>query len=189
MDLVSLLGAAGLTLVEETEDRVLLIPPIITGQAPSCPVGERFAELDIDLGDPALVQSVNKGWYRMSVEAGLFSEIDRQFLLAFSPSEEVPARWIRVELQSQWDILSEYAPGLLGSGRCRPEFRMLSLNGSVLSCGTTGESSISIFVLKEPSRSPTFRKFAEWVVASEFPHPLDVAAVRRWLTDTRESKV
>jgi hypothetical protein len=58
---------------------------------------------------------------------------------------------------------------------------MLSLDGSVLSCGTTWESAISTFVLKEPSNSQALRKFAEWVATGEIGYPTESAAARRWL--------
>ncbi|MGW2240538.1 hypothetical protein [Streptomyces sp. NPDC001759] len=135
----------------------------------------------LDIGDSLLLEKANADWYRLSVEAGLFAETDRRFLLALAPDEDGPETWICVELQDSWDIMGRGASGPLGSGSCRPEFRMLSLDGSVLACGTTGESAISIFTLKEPRNSTVLRNFAEWLATGEIGYPEESAAARRWL--------
>lgn len=135
----------------------------------------------MDIEDPLLLEKANAEWYRLSVEAGLFTEADRRFLVAYSSTEEGPSQWIGVELQDSWDIMGRGASGPLGSGFCRPEFRMLSLGGEVLSCGTTWESAISVFVMKDLADSQVLRTFAEWVATGEIGHPVESAAARRWL--------
>ncbi|KPI12394.1 hypothetical protein OV450_3012 [Actinobacteria bacterium OV450] len=181
MELKESLAAAGLLLLEECGDLGGLVPPLVTGQAPSCPPQDGRTESLVDVGDPLLLEKANAEWYRLSVGAGLFTKADRRFLVALTPEEDGPAQWICVELQDSWDIMGRGASGLLGSGYCRPEFRMLSLDGSVLSCGTTWESAISAFVVKAPHRSQVLRKFAEWVATGEIGHPTESAAARRWL--------
>ncbi|MFB8414663.1 hypothetical protein ACFC63_03970 [Streptomyces albidoflavus] len=181
MELKESLFAAGLLVLEKYGDLGGLIPPLITSQAPSCrPEYGRVDSLG-DIDDSMLPEKANAEWYRLSVEAGLFSEADRQFLVALNPEEGGPSQWICVELQDSWDIMGKGASGPLGSGYGRPEFRMLSLDGSVLSCGTTWESAISAFVLKEPGNSEVLRKFAEWVATGEIGYPAESAAARRWL--------
>ncbi|WP_328913064.1 MULTISPECIES: hypothetical protein [unclassified Streptomyces] len=181
MELKESLAAAGLLVLEESGDLSGLVPSLVTGQAPSCPPGDRRTESQVDNEDPLLHEKANADWYRLSVEAGLFAEADPRFLVALTPEEDGPSQWIRVELQDSWDIMGTGASGLLGSGYCRPEFRMLSLDGSVLTCGTTWESAISTFVLKEPGNSQVLHKFAEWVATGEIGHPAESAAARRWL--------
>lgn len=181
MELKESLAAAGLLVLEECGDLGGLVPPLVTGQAPSCPPEDGRTESLVDIEDPLLLEKANADWYRLSVEAGLFTEADRRFLVALTPNEDGPSQWICVELQDSWDIMGRGASGPLGSGCCRPEFRMLSLDGSVLSCGTTWESAISTFVLKELRNSQVLRKFAEWVATGEIGHPAESAAARRWL--------
>ncbi|MGF1430953.1 hypothetical protein [Kitasatospora sp. LaBMicrA B282] len=175
------LAAAGLLVLDECVDLDRLIPPLVTGQAPSCPPEDGRTESLVNIDDPLLLEKANADWYRLSIEAGLFSEADRRFLVALTPEEDGPSQWICVELQETWDIMGKGASGPLGSGYCRPEFRMLSLDGSVLACGTTWESAISTFVLKSPLESQVLRKFAEWVATGEIGHPAESAAARRWL--------
>lgn len=181
MELKESLAAAGLLVQEECGDLGGLIPPLVTGQAPSCPLEDGRTESLVDIEDPLLLEKANADWYRLSVEAGLFTEVDRRFLVALTPEEDGPSQWICVELQDSWDIMGNGASGLLGSGYCRPEFRMLSLDGAVLCCGTTWESAISAFVMKEPRNSQVLRKFAEWVATGEIWHPVEGVAARRWL--------
>ncbi|MFJ3302145.1 hypothetical protein ACIPSA_03315 [Streptomyces sp. NPDC086549] len=181
MELKETLAAAGLRVLERCGDLSGLMPALVSGQAPSCPAEDGRAESLVDIEDPLLLEKANADWYRLSVDAGLFAETDRRFLVALTPEEDGPAQWICVELQDSWDIIGRGASSLLGSGYCRPEFRMLSLDGSVLSCGTTWESAISVFVLKDPLHSQVLRKFAEWVATGEIGHPVESAAARRWL--------
>ncbi|MCY0944082.1 hypothetical protein [Streptomyces antarcticus] len=181
MELKESLAAAGLLVLEECGDLGGLVPPIVTGQAPSCPPEDGRTESLVDIEDPLLLEKTNADWYRLSLEAGLFGEADRRFLVAITLEEGGPSQWICVELQDSWDIMGRGASSLLGSGHCRPEFRMLSLDGSVLSCGTTWESEVSAFVLTSPNRSQVLRKFAEWVATGEIGHPTESAAARRWL--------
>ena len=182
MDFHGELEAVGILVLEEGGILDRLIPAFLTGQAPSCPTEERWTEADIDVRDMPALQAANDTWYRMSVRSGLFSEIDRRFLLAHAVGDDGPSKWLQVQLLDQWDVMGEGTAGPLGSASFRPEFRMLSLDGSVLLCGTTGEDAVSIFVVKEPDRSRTFTRFAEWVITTDVPHPEDVVAVRRWLT-------
>lgn len=161
-----------------------LIPPLIAGQAPSCPFEEGRIEAMLDISDPLLCEKANADWYRLSLEGGLFSATDRRFLLALPPEEEGPSRWACVELQSSWDIMGRGAAGLLGSAPCRPEFRMLSLDGDVLCFATTWEHAISTSVLTAPHRSHVLRRFAAWVAEGAMDEPDEPAlspAVRRWL--------
>lgn len=181
MELKESLAAAGLLVLEECGDLGGLIPPLVTGQAPSCPFEDGRTESLVDIEDPLLLEKANADWYRLSFEAGLFTEADRRFLVALAPEEDGPSQWICVELQDSWDIMGAGASGVLGSGRCHPEFRMLSLDGSALSCGTTWESAISVFVVKSPHRSQVLRRFAEWVATGEIGHPEESAAARHWL--------
>ncbi|MFD7322077.1 hypothetical protein ACFV9D_13495 [Streptomyces sp. NPDC059875] len=183
------LAAAGLLVVDGWAEPEGLIPPFITGQAPSCPPEEGRVEALLDITEPLLHEKANAGWYRLSVEGGLFSETDRRFLLAFGPEEGGPSQWNCVELQSSWDVMGKAAAGGFGSAHCRPEFRMLSLDGSVLCFGTTWERAISTSVLTAPNRSRVLRRFAEWVARGSMDQPGEPplsAAVRRWLDGLEE---
>ncbi|ORT53681.1 hypothetical protein [Streptomyces sp. CB03238] len=178
------LAAAGLRIVEGWTEPEGLIPPIVTGQAPSCPPEEGRVEAMLDVLDPQLHEKANADWYRLSVEGGLFSETDRRFLLALSPEEDRLSRWFCVELQSEWDIMGKGAAGLLGSAPYRPEFSMLSLDGNVLCFATTWEHDISTSVLTAPHRSQVLQRFAEWVASGVMDEPDEPPlspAVRRWL--------
>lgn len=181
MELKDSFAAAGFLVLEECGDLGRLIPSIVTGQAPSCPPEDGRIESLVDIKDPLLLEKANAEWYRLSLEAGLFTEADRRFLVAITAEEGGPSQWICVELQDSWDIMGRGASSLLGSGYCRPEFRMLSLDGAVLSCGTTWQSEVSVFVLKSPNRSQVLRKFAEWVATGDIGHPAESFAARRWL--------
>ncbi|MFI9390910.1 hypothetical protein ACIG53_08505 [Streptomyces bauhiniae] len=181
MGLKESLAAAGLLVLEECGDLGGLVPPLVTGQAPSCPPEEGRTESLLDMDDPLLLEKANANWYRLAVAAGLFTEADRRFLVAVTPEPDGPSQWVCVELRDPWDIMGRGASDLLGSGYCRPEFRMLSLDGSTLSCGTTWETAISTFVLKSPHCSKTLREFADWVATGEIGHPSESAAARRWL--------
>lgn len=185
MESTTQLAVAGISFLGELGEQKPLIPPVIVNQATSCPLAERRAELDIKFSSSELRRELNDAWYRMAVEYGLFTDGDRQFLLPLGEHEDGPSRWVHVELQDQWDIFGAGAAGGLGSGWCRPEFRMLSSDGSVLICGSTAEFEVNLFAVPEPSRSMTLRRFADWVVASELFHPADTAAVRAWLAATR----
>ncbi|MGZ9932476.1 hypothetical protein ACXNSR_21695 [Streptomyces sp. NC-S4] len=178
------LAAAGLRAVDGWVEPEGLIPPFLTGQAPSCPPQEGRVEAVLDVMDPLLHERANADWYRLAVEGGLFAEADRRFLLARSPVEGGHSRWQCVELQDGWDIMGRGAAGPLGSAPLRPEFRMLSLDGNVLCFATTWEHAISTSVLTAPHRSRVLRRFAEWVAqgamdGAEEP-PLSTT-VRRWL--------
>ncbi|MFJ4358932.1 hypothetical protein ACIP25_21910 [Streptomyces massasporeus] len=110
MGIMKSLAAAGLRIVDGggTEPDGL-IPPIVTGQAPSCPPEEGRVEAMLDVLEPQLLERANADWYRLSVEGGLFSETDRRFLLALGLEEGRPSRWFCVELQSEWDIMGKGA--------------------------------------------------------------------------------
>ncbi|MER6450552.1 hypothetical protein [Streptomyces venezuelae] len=144
-------------------------------------------EAFLDFDDPRLHERANGDWYRLSVEGGLFSGSDRRFLLPGGLVGDGSRQWVCVELQDEWDVMGEGARGLLGSAHCRPEFRMLSLDGSVLVFATTWQYGLSTSVLADPGRSQVLRRFAEWVAlgAMDGPGgadgvPVSVAA-RRWL--------
>uniref|UniRef100_A0A8D3WSX2 Uncharacterized protein n=2 Tax=Streptomyces TaxID=1883 RepID=A0A8D3WSX2_STRFA len=179
--------AAGLRIVEEWTAPDRLVPPTVIGQAPSIPFEDGRVEVLRDFLDPLLQQKANADWYRLAVEGGLFSETDRRFLIALSPGRDRLSRWHCVELQSEWDIMSKGADGLLGSAPYRPEFSMLSLDGNVLCFATTWEYAISTSVLKAPHRSHVLRHWAEGLTDGSMDDmgdpndlPLSVAA-RRWL--------
>ncbi|MFH9012972.1 hypothetical protein ACH4C6_16470 [Streptomyces sp. NPDC017943] len=188
------LAAAGLRIVDGWTEPDGLLPPVVAGQAASCPHDEGRVEAMLDVLEPRLRERANADWYRLSVEGGLFSGTDRRFLLALGPGEDRPARWFCVELQREWDVMGEGAAGLLGSAPCRPEFRMLSLDGNVLVFATTWEHDISTSVLTAPHRSRVLRRWAEAVAEGtmdEPDHPPLSLAARRWLdmnpvTDRRQ---
>ncbi|MDI9834998.1 hypothetical protein [Streptomyces sp. KAU_LT] len=181
------LTAAGLRIVKEWTAPDGLVPPTVTGQAPSVPSEDGRVEVLRDFLDPLLQEKANADWYRLAVEEGLFTETDRRFLIALRPGRDRLPRWHCVELQSQWDIMGKGADGMLGSAPYRPEFRMLSLDGNVLCFATTWEHAISTSVLKAPHRSHVLRHWAQALTDGSMddmgdPHdlPLSVAA-RRWL--------
>lgn len=189
MGIMKSLAAAGLRIVDGWTEPEGLIPPIVTGQAPSCPPQEGRVEAVLDVLEPQLREKANADWYRLSVEGGLFSETDRRFLLALRPEGNRSSRWFCVELRSGWDIMGQGAAGLLGSAPCRPEFRMLSLDGNVLCFATTWEHDISTSVLTAPHRSQVLRRWAEAVAEGTMDEPdeppLSLAA-RRWLDRHQE---
>ncbi|CAL9589669.1 hypothetical protein SUDANB178_05174 [Streptomyces sp. enrichment culture] len=181
------LNTAGLRIVEGWTAPDGLVPPTVTGQAPSVPFEDGRVEVLRDFLDPLLQEKANADWYRLAVEGGLFSETDRRFLIAVRPGPDRLTRWHCVELQSEWDLMGKGADGLLGSAPYRPEFRMLSLDGNVLCFATTWEHAISTSVLKAPHRSQVLRRWAEALTDGSMDDmgepddpPLSVAA-RRWL--------
>ncbi|WP_328941732.1 hypothetical protein OG259_08720 [Streptomyces sp. NBC_00250] len=181
---VDSLAAAGLSLVDGWTEPEGLVPPVVTGQAASCPASDGRVEAMLDVLEPQLHERANADWYRLAVEGGLFSETDRRFLLALDTADDDGLQWYCVELQPEWDIMGAGAAGPLGSAPCRPEFRMLSLDGNVLLFATTWEHAISTSVLKAPHRSRVLREWAEDLAAGflDYPDepPLSPAA-RRWL--------
>ncbi|KOX19172.1 MULTISPECIES: hypothetical protein [unclassified Streptomyces] len=189
MGAVESLAAAGLRIVDGWTEPDGLVPTVVTGQAASCPASDGRVEAMLDVLEPRLRERANADWYRLAVEGGLFSETDRRFLLAWAPEEDEPARWICVELRSEWDIMGAGAAGPLGSASCRPEFRMLSLDGNVLLFATTWEHDISTSVLKAPHRSRVLRNWAEVVADGSLDHPGEPPvgpAARRWLDAHRD---
>ncbi|MER5835123.1 hypothetical protein ABT116_30910, partial [Streptomyces sp. NPDC002130] len=108
MGVMKSLAAAGLRIVDGCTEPDGLIPPIVTGQATSCPPEEGRVEAMLDVLEPQLLEKANADWYRLSVEGGLFSETDRRFLLALGPEEGRSSRWLCVELQSEWDITAAH---------------------------------------------------------------------------------
>ncbi|MEU3689820.1 hypothetical protein [Streptomyces narbonensis] len=178
------LAAAGLLFVDEWTEPEGLIPAIVAGQAPSCPPSDGRVEALLDFLEPQLHEKANADWYRLAVEGGLFSETDRRFLLALQSEETERPQWFCVELQSTWDLMGEGAAGPLGSAPCRPEFRMVSLDGNVLVFATTWEHAISTSVLKAPHRSQVLRRWAEDVASGSLDYPDEPPlspAARRWL--------
>ncbi|MEU3782496.1 hypothetical protein [Streptomyces sp900129855] len=179
------LAKAGLVVRDGCGDPEGFIPSLVTGQLMSVPREERRGEAWADIDDPELHRKANADWYRLAVEEGLFRSEDARFFLAAGSS------WVCVELRPEWDVMGEGAAGPLGSAHCRPEFTMLSLDGSVLLGATTSQFSIGTVVVKEPHRSQVLRKFAGWVVQSDSSlcGPQAKAAARRWLDDHPASGV
>ncbi|GKQ37235.1 hypothetical protein [Streptomyces sp. A012304] len=169
---------AGLFVVAGHEAPEGLMPPGVANAMFSMPASDRLCEAWKDVEDPRLREKANADWYRLSVERGLFRPEDPRFHLA---SDIEP--WICVELRGPWDIMGEGAAGPLGSAFCRPEFRMLSLDGNVLVGGTTSQFSIGTVVVTEPHRAKELRDFAEHAAESEYAvwSARDKAAARRWL--------
>ncbi|MFC6568211.1 hypothetical protein [Actinoplanes utahensis] len=174
-------------LLDDYDGPGAVIPALVTAQAPSYPVEERWAWAATYFTDPLLHGKANSDWYRISLETGLFSETDPRFLMAYLPGEDGPSEWLCVELQEDWDIMGTGAAALLGSAWCRPEFRFLSLDGSVLVSSTTGEDALDTFAAREPDRSSYLPRYAAWLATLEDLHPGDVAAIRRWLQRIRWS--
>ncbi|RFS86236.1 hypothetical protein D0T12_06370 [Actinomadura spongiicola] len=184
MNLRESLASAGLALVNQCVDPSGLIPPVVTSQAPCVPPEDGRIDFEVDKQDSQALKKANAGWYCLSLEACLFTEVDRRFLVGLlSSSEDAPSEWFCVELQSVWDIMGNGAACLLGSDFCRPEFRMLSLDGQVLSCGSTWESVISCFTIPTPHRSSVLRRFAAAVAIDEYHHPTERIAARHWLDE------
>lgn len=181
MGLKKSLASAGLLVLEDYGDPGPVIPAIVTGQAPSYPIEERWGGAATDFTDPRLHEKASSDWYRISLGSGLFSETDRRFLMAYLPDAASASEWACVELQDTWDIMGAGALGLLGSGWCRPEFRLLSLDGSVLVSSTTGEAALDTFAAKDPDRSSYLPRYAAWLATLDDMHPRDVAAIHRWL--------
>lgn len=180
-DLKEALTGAGIRLVGVLDGPGDLIPPVVAFQAVSCPPDDERTDAVADIEDPLLRQKANSDWYRLSFEGGLFSEEERRFLLGVSLVGRSSGIWCLVELVEPWDIMGKGAAGPLGSGCCRPEFVMLSRDGEVLVCGTTGQFHISTLVVKRPGRSGVLRRFAHWVAGPGAGQEHDRAAARRWL--------
>ncbi|MFG2985645.1 hypothetical protein ACGFYQ_31055 [Streptomyces sp. NPDC048258] len=175
------LAAAGLVVKKGGADPTGFVPPVVAGQMVSCPPGDGRSEAWVDIEDRLLHEKANADWYRLSVEGGLFPESDPSFFIGLAPEEEGPGQWIRVELQTSWDIMGKGASGLLGSAHGRPEFLALSCDGTVLCCGTTSQFSIGTVVVTSPDHSEVLRRFARYVATSEIGHPDERTAARRWL--------
>lgn len=175
------LATAGLLVREKADEQLVgLIPPVIAAQAASCPLDNRRTDIIVDFEDPQLVPKVNSSWHQLSSDAGLFSGEGR-FLLALPVGEEGVSIWVPVLLGKPWDIAGKGAATLLGSNAGRPEFVALSLDGSVISCGTTGQYSVDLFVVESPQHSHVLRRFAESLSSAVYASPLEQAASRQWL--------
>lgn len=175
------LAAAGLLVREKADEQLMgLIPPVIAAQAASCPFDKQRTDIIVDFEDPRLVPKVNSSWHQLSSDAGLFSGEGR-FLLGLPVGEKGASTWVPVELGKSWDIAGKGAASLLGSAAGRPEFVALSLDGSVISCGTTGQYSVDVFVVERPQRSHVLRRFAESLSSAAYASPLERSASRRWL--------
>ncbi|MFJ5264664.1 hypothetical protein ACIQAC_29820 [Streptomyces sp. NPDC088387] len=171
------LAEAGLVVRDGCGDASGFIPPVVTGQLMSVLPWDGRCDAWLEHDEPELHRKANADWFRLAVEEGLFRTEDPRFFLAGDTS------WVCVELRDEWDVMGTGAAGPLGSAHCRPEFRMLSLDGNVLLGGTTSQSEIGTVVLKEPHRAPVLRNFADWVARSESgTHNAQVRAdARRWL--------
>ncbi len=72
MDFDESLNAAGISFLGDCSGWDRLIPPVVAGQAPSCPIEERWTEMNSDTNDPEILHTMNQGWYRQSIDSGLF---------------------------------------------------------------------------------------------------------------------
>ncbi|CAM5433567.1 hypothetical protein SALBM311S_07052 [Streptomyces alboniger] len=87
---------------------------------------------------PDLVDSVNREWHRLAIEAGLLDG-DGVFLIgvAGTCSCGTPHSWTRVRLTADWDLA-----GVLGERPGQPEFVTLSLDGDALVAATVEEYDV-----------------------------------------------
>jgi hypothetical protein len=176
-----MLASAGLRTSSEDKLPEGLIPPTIAAHAVDYPASDKRISASVDIDDPALRQRANEDWYRLSIEGGLFTREDPRFYVALQRGEEDHLTWIHAELMGSWDIMGAGANGPLGSGYCRPEFVMLSLNGKSICCGTTWQFAIGTVVITAAAQSPFFRNYAEGVVKSTWTHPEVRESVLEWL--------
>ncbi|MFI8219904.1 CoA-transferase [Streptomyces sp. NPDC085932] len=65
MRFMKFLAAVGLRIVDGWTEPEGLIPPIVTGQAPSCPSEEGRVEAMLDALEPKLHEKANANWYRL----------------------------------------------------------------------------------------------------------------------------
>ncbi|WP_329276155.1 hypothetical protein [Streptomyces sp. NBC_01451] len=182
------LAKTGLRLLGTVDATEPLIPPTLATFASSCTTEDGAFGEAVDLDDPRVREEANSEWYRLALRAGLFSGVDRRFLVAVNFADSGPHQWwwVRVELLDEWDIVGAgAASGILGNGPCRPSFVMLSLDGGIILRCDVGQASIDFSIVLEPHHAQTLLRHGEWMVVAPRVDELTRAQIRRWLGSHR----
>ncbi|MET8628681.1 hypothetical protein ABZW30_33895 [Kitasatospora sp. NPDC004669] len=132
---------------------------------------------------PQLVERLNADWYDLAVSSGLFDD-RREFLVQLPQGTRshlavlqrrhgyrAPVFWTRVRLLDHWDVMGRgAASAFLGVHSGHPGFAMMSLDGSVYVCASTGETGIDVLVVRHPDRSENILRHLEWITRRDSPY-------------------
>ncbi|MEU0555879.1 hypothetical protein [Dactylosporangium sp. NPDC006015] len=183
-DLSTEFGRAGLEFITVADPGHPYIPPAVAAAATNASEfpGRRWFEIPDDA--PDLVERGNAAWHEMCCGHGLFTSEDRRFLVAVDLSEDSAYGtrwWAEVALTDDWDVVGEGSAGILGLGRGRPVFVMLSRDGDVAVRGDLWQRSIGGVLVPDVQRMQRSRQATGWILDDPRSSPADLRAVRRWL--------
>jgi hypothetical protein len=132
--------------------------PAVSPTAASARPEDGRVDKTVDHGTPGLVDAVNRYWFELATQYGLFDR-GGQFLVACS-FDGNPPRWQRVRLASEWDLAGAGAEtGVFGSGAGHPELVALSLDSHVMVQITVYESFVCVIALPDPSAAESIRTY------------------------------
>lgn len=177
------LGRAGLTFLGWPDRSAVLVPVSVARYAVSCPAGDSRIDVKLRYSDASWWKHANDAWLDIASRGRLFGR-DNDFLIAIALRSDVwPVRstWAIVRLAAVWDIAGEGAAGLLGSGRHRPEFVMLAVDGRAIVQGTVWQDGIGFLAVRNPRRAEVLRQRAEFLSTWERADPEERLAARAWL--------
>jgi hypothetical protein len=132
--------------------------PLLSPTGTSARPDDGRVDKTVDHGTPGLVDTVNRYWFELATQHGLFG-LDGQFLVACS-FDDGPRRWQRVRLASEWDLAGAGADtGVFGSRAGRPELVALSLDSRVMVQITVYESCVAVIALPDPGDAESTRTY------------------------------
>lgn len=148
----------------------------------------------LDIDHPRSVEQIDVEWHRMSLEGGLFTETDPQFLVAVMPDDPDtdPAIgpgprpwswWARVRLLAGWDLVAA-TPGIISHGPGYPAFVVLSVDGTTSIRIDRGEATVDLVLVHGVDRIPRLRTQADSLAGGPTAPPRTLAAIQRWLVAT-----
>lgn len=148
--------------LEVLDDRVseAALPTFAVNTLISCGVESGRRDAYVGFDEPDFIVRANQAWFALATSSGLF-DADRELLLA------MPSRWHRVRLLDGWDVMgAACSVQHMGSRAGRPEFAMLSLDGTVAVLGTTWQDGISSLAVPHPADTEPVRRFIEYVAST-----------------------
>ncbi|MGW1764663.1 hypothetical protein ACWCQL_11400 [Streptomyces sp. NPDC002073] len=151
--------------------------------AVSCRREDGRRDLLVERSDAELLAKANAAWFQLASESGLLGAA-REFLVGIDfgvPGETAVLRWVRVQLEDDWDVMGAgVESGLLGFGEC-PEFVMMSLDETVIMRATTWDRRIGVLTIPHPDRVQMIRTYVERVAVNPRTESSERVLAENWL--------